>query len=86
MSQISSLKQQVNHIADDAQKTAQGLSGFSSKFAQTISQIQALIGGTAKGTDTQLIAILQSADKEVKEAVQALQSASQRAKEWASQA
>ncbi len=86
MSQISQLKQQVNQVASDAQNTAAGLSAFSNKFTSAIAQIEGLIGGTAKGTDKQLIATLQSADKEVKAAVQALQSASKSAKDWAQQA
>ena len=86
MSQLSNLKQQINQVAEDARNTAQGLAAFSSKFSQAIAQIQALIGGTAKGTDKHLISTLQTADKEVKTAVQALQSASKSAKDWAAQA
>ena len=86
MSRLSGLKQQVNQIGDDASKTASGLLAFSSKFNSATAQIQQLIAGTAKGTDRELIAALQSADAAVKEAAQALHGASKSAKEWAQQA
>ena len=36
MSQLSQLKQQINGIGNDAKSTAQGLSGFKSKFSQSV--------------------------------------------------
>ena len=75
MSQLSQLKQQISAIGSDAKTTAQGLSGFSSKFSKSVDQVSATIGGSAQQVDKQMIQTLQAAEKQVAEAVAALHQA-----------
>lgn len=86
MSQLNTVKQQIIQVSNDTKTTAGGLSSFSGKFSSAINQVEASIGGTAKGTDKQLIATLQAAEKQVKAAIDALNKASADAKKWAEQA
>ncbi|WP_298045275.1 hypothetical protein [uncultured Microbacterium sp.] len=83
MSQLSSVKQQLASISTDAKSTAAGLTGFKSKFSQAVNQVQATIGGTASGTDKEMIQALQAAEKQLDAAITALQQASQSAGRFA---
>lgn len=85
MSQLAAVKQQLTSIGNDAKTTAAGLSGFKSKFSQAVAQVQATIGGTATGTDRDMIQTLQAAEKQVDAAIAALQQASQAANSFAAQ-
>ncbi len=84
MSQLSQLKQQINSIGNDAKTTAQGLSGFKSKFSQSVSQVSATIGGSAQQVDQKMIQTLQAAEKQVDAAIAALQQAASAASSYAS--
>ena len=64
MSQLSQLKQQINGIGNDAKSTAQGLSGFKSKFSQSVSQVSSTIGGSAQQVDQRMIQTLQAAEQQ----------------------
>lgn len=83
MSQLGTVKQQLTSISADAKSTAAGLTGFKSKFSQAVNQVQATIGGTASGTDRDLIQALQAAEKQLDAVVAALQQASQSASKFA---
>lgn len=83
MSQLSQLKQQINSIGNDAKSTAQGLSGFKSKFSQAVGQVSATIGGSAQQVDRRMIQTLQAAEKQVDAAIAALQQAASAANSYA---
>lgn len=83
MSQLMQLKQQLAALSNDAKNTAQGLAGFKTKFSQAVHQVHATVGGSAQSVDQQLIQSLQMAEKEVDRAIQALQSASNSANNYA---
>ncbi len=82
MSQLMQLKQQLNQISSDAKSTGGSLAGFKSKFSQSVSQVQSLIGGSAQQADRQIISTLQSAEKQVDEAISALQAAARTAQQY----
>jgi ABC-type transporter Mla subunit MlaD len=84
MSELSQLKQQINSIGNDAKSTAQGLSGFKSKFSQSVGQVSATIGGSAQQVDQKMIQTLQAAEKQVDAAIAALQQAASAASSYAS--
>ncbi|MGW4461370.1 hypothetical protein [Micromonospora sp. NPDC004704] len=75
MSELSQLKQQINQLGQQARTQAQGLASFKPKFSQAVSQVGGLIGGSAQRVDQDMIATLQAAEKQVDEAVRALQAA-----------
>ncbi|MCB0907794.1 MAG: hypothetical protein AB7L91_11480 [Dehalococcoidia bacterium] len=83
MSQLAQLKQQINSIGNDAKTTAQGLSGFKSKFSQSVGQVSATIGGSAQQVDQKMIQTLQAAEKQVDAAIAALQQAAAAASSYA---
>jgi hypothetical protein len=83
MSQLGQLKQQVGSIGNDAKSTAQGLSGFKSKFSQSVGQVNAAIGGSAQQVDQKMIQTLQAAEKQVDAAIAALQQAAATANQYA---
>jgi len=83
MSQLAQLKQQINSIGNDAKTTAQGLSGFKSKFSQAVGQVSATIGGSAQQVDQKMIQTLQAAEKQVDAAIAALQQAAAAAGSYA---
>jgi hypothetical protein len=83
MSQLAQLKQQINSIGNDAKTTAQGLSGFKSKFSQSVSQVSATIGGSAQQVDQTMIQTMQAAENQVDAAIAALQQAASAANSYA---
>lgn len=83
MSQLQQLKNQIGSLASDANKTANSLAGFKSKFSQAVSQVSATIGGSATNVDRDMIATLQAAEKQVDQAVAALQQAAKAASSYA---
>ena len=83
MSQLQQLKGQIGSIGNDAKNTANSLAGFKSKFSQAISQVSATIGGSAMNVDRDMIATLQQAEKQVDQAVAALQQAAKAASSYA---
>lgn len=84
MSDLQRLKQQLASIGSDAKSTANGLTGFKSKFSTAVSQVSATVGGSAQHVDQQMIQTLQAAEKQVDAAVAALQQAAQAANRYAS--
>ncbi len=83
MSQLQQLKQQISALSSDAKSTAQGLAGFKSKFSQAVAQVSATVGGSSQKVDQHLISTLQAAEKEVDQAIQALQAAATEASRYA---
>jgi hypothetical protein len=83
MSDLSQLKAQLHAIASDAQSTSGQIAAFQSKFSRAISEVQQRIGGSATGTDRQIIDVLQGAAKSVKSATEALESAAKAARSYA---
>ena len=83
MSQLTQLKQQIGALANDAKNTAQGLSGFKSKFSQAVTQVDATVGGSAQKVDRELVETLRMAEREIDQAIQALQAASHTANQYA---
>ena len=83
MSQLNQLRQQVNQLGQEARTQAQGLASFKPKFSQAVSQVGAVIGGSAQRVDQDMIATLQAAEKQVDEAVRALQAAAAAAGRYA---
>jgi methyl-accepting chemotaxis protein len=83
MSDLSQLKSQLHAIAGDAQSTSGQIASFQSKFSRAINEVQQRIGGSATGTDKQIIEILQGASKAVKDASEALSSAAKSARGYA---
>lgn len=84
MSQLTQLKQQLGQISSDARSTGASLAGFKSKFSTSVSQVSGLIGGSAQQADKQIIATLQSAERQVDAAIAALQEASRTAQSYGS--
>lgn len=82
MSQLNQVKRQLGAISSDAKTMAAGPQGFKTKFSNASSQVQAAVGGSAQNVDKNLIATLQEAEKEVDQAIQALQRASQAASKY----
>lgn len=83
MSQLNQLKGQINSLAQDAKSTAQGLSGFKSKFSNAVGQVSATVGGSAQRVDQDMIATLQAAERQIDEAIRALQAAASAASGYA---
>ncbi|WP_238007391.1 hypothetical protein KZZ52_02035 [Dactylosporangium sp. AC04546] len=77
MSDLRQLKGRLDQISRDAQSAAGNLSGFSSRFSRQIGEVESSIGGSATGTDKDMIATLQGAEKQVAQAVAALQRVAQ---------
>jgi molecular chaperone GrpE (heat shock protein) len=86
MSQLNQLKQQLQQVASQSQQTAANIQQFEQKFTRSISEVQALIGGTATNADKQIIDVLQNASRAVKSAAEALRVAASTAQKFASQA
>jgi hypothetical protein len=83
MSQLNQLKGQINSLAQDAKGTAQGLTGFKSKFSGAVGQVAATVGGSAQRVDQDMIATLQAAERQVDEAISALHAAASAASGYA---
>jgi hypothetical protein len=83
VSDLQKLKGQLGSISSDAKSTAGGLASFKTKFSRAVGQVQAAIGGSAQRTDQEIVQTLQSAEKQVEEAVQALQQAASTANGYA---
>jgi len=83
MSQLQQLKQQIGSLASDAKSTSQGLSGFKTKFSQAVGQVAATVGGSSQQVDQRLISTLQAAEKQVDQAIAALQAAASEASKYA---
>lgn len=84
MSQLQQLKSQVESLARQAKSTADQLQAFQSKFAQSASQVQATIGGSAQGADKNVLAAIGDAKSKVDAAVQALETAASAAASYGS--
>jgi len=82
MSQLTKLKQQIDGVAQEAKTTGAALAAFRSKFAGSISQVQATIGGSAQGKDREVVKALQDAQKKVDAAAQALEQAARTARSY----
>lgn len=83
MSELSRLKAQLHAIASDAQSTSAQIAAFQSKFSRAIGEVEQAIGGSATGTDKQIIEVLQGAAKSVKSATEALSGAAKSARSYA---
>jgi hypothetical protein len=84
MSELQRLKQQIASIGNDAKSTASGLAGFKSKFSTAVGQVSSTIGGSAQRVDQNMISTLQAAEKQVDQAIAALQQAASAANSYAS--
>ncbi|CAM3804490.1 hypothetical protein [Smaragdicoccus niigatensis] len=84
MSQLTQLKQHIAAVGNDAKTTAQGLAGFKSKFGQAVGQVTATIGGSAQNVDKDMVQALQAAERQLDQAIVALQQAAQVAHRYAS--
>lgn len=83
MSDLTQLKAQLHAIASDAKNTSGQISAFQSKFSRSVSEVQQRIGGSATGTDRQIIEILQNAAKAVRSASESLDAAAKSAQRYA---
>ena len=82
MSQLSQLKQQIDGLAQQAKATGASLGSFRAKFSQSISQVQATIGGSTQRKDQEVVQALQDAQQKVDAAVQALEQAARTAQTY----
>ena len=73
MSDLKQLKGRLDQIGREAKSTAANLSGFSGRFSQQAGEVEQAIGGTATQVDKQMMETLQAAEKQVAEAIAALQ-------------
>jgi hypothetical protein len=73
MSDVTQLKGRLDRIGQDAKTTANNLAAFRSRFSRQVSEVESTIGGTATGVDKDMIATLQAAEKQLAQAVEALQ-------------
>lgn len=85
MSNVTQLKEQLHHVSREAKQAAGGLGSFQNKFGQSSAQIQALIAGSATGTDRQISEVLEAAGRAVGQAIEALQIASAGCANYANQ-
>lgn len=83
MSQLESIRHQLDALATDANNAAAGLSGFSDKFNHTIGLVQATIGGTSTDAEREIVDALSTASEQVSSAVGALTQAAQKAQHYA---
>lgn len=83
MSQLAQLKQQIGALSNDAKSTAQGLRSFKGKFSRSVGEVSAVIGGSAQQVDKRMIQTLQAAEKQVDEAIAALEQAAAVARSYA---
>jgi hypothetical protein len=83
MSDLSQLKAQLHAIASDAQSTSAQIATFQAKFSRAISEVQQRIGGSATGTDRQIIEVLDGAARSVRSATEALANAARSARSYA---
>ncbi|GAA2328847.1 hypothetical protein [Dactylosporangium salmoneum] len=77
MSDVRQLKGRLDQISRDAKSTASNLAGFSGRLGRQIGEIESSIGGTATGTDKDMIGTLQAAEKQLAQAITALQRVAQ---------
>lgn len=80
MSQLTNLKQTIDGLSQQAKATAGSLHAFKQKFAQSIGQVQATIGGSTQRKDQEVIAAITQAQARVDAAAQALEEAAKIAK------
>ncbi|GAB3823902.1 hypothetical protein [Kribbella italica] len=85
MSQVQQLQMQLHQIANEAKQAAGGLAGFKQRFAQSSTQVEALIAGTTTGVDRDIAQILDTAGKAVDQAVESLHIASNGCASYANQ-
>ncbi len=84
MSQLSNVKAQIDALAQQATTLAGQLNASRSQFSQSVSQVQATIGGSAQGKDRQLVESITAAQRQVDAAAAALQQAAQAARSYGS--
>lgn len=82
MSQLSNLKQTIDGLAQQAKTTAGSLAAFKAKFSQSISQVQATIGGSTQHKDQEVISAITQAQQKVDSAAQALEDAARIARAY----
>lgn len=85
MSQIQQLKMQLHQIATEANQGAASLGGFKLRFAQSSTQVLALIQGSATRADADISELLDAAGRAVEQASEALQIAANGCKSYADQ-
>jgi hypothetical protein len=83
MSQVESIRLQLDALATDANNVAAGLANFSEKFTQTIDVVQSTIGGTSTDAEREIVDALSTASEQVTGAIGALAQAAQKAQEYA---
>lgn len=82
MSQLGSLKAQIEVVAADSGRMAGQLNAFRSQFHSSVTQVQGLIGGSSQGTDRALIDAIAAAQRQVDAAAAALMHASTTARSY----
>ena len=82
-SQLQNTAQQVRQLGDDAKKTAAQLANYKAVFSRAVAKVRGTIGGSTASVDRNMIATFQQAEKEVDEAIAALQRASKAATDYA---
>ncbi len=85
MSDMQKLKQSLAAVANDAKATANSLGAFKNKFSHATNAVQSSIGGTASRKDQQIISTIESAQKQVDAAINALQTAAKTASDYSAQ-
>jgi hypothetical protein len=73
MSDLNQLRARLDQIGREASGTANSLATFGSRFGRQVGEIESTIGGTATGVDKNMIATLQAAERQLSQAVAALQ-------------
>lgn len=82
MSQLANLKQTIDSIAQDAQRTGGNLANFRQKFNQSVHAVQQTIGGSAQRKDQEVILAVLNAQARVNDAIQALELAARTARDY----
>lgn len=81
MSTTEDLKEALTSLADDTEQTAGDLGQFVQTFEQQAQGIAAQLDGTSQGTDQDIAQTFDEASKAVEDAVAALTTAAQAARE-----
>jgi hypothetical protein len=82
MSQLGNLKLSIDAIAQQAGAMSGNLGVFRQQFNTAAAHVQATIGGSAQGKDSQLLDVIASAQRQVDQAAAALMQASTSARQY----
>lgn len=82
-SQLQQLQAALEEFAGNSRDTAEQLAGFSATFSNQRSEVTSLLQGSTRGTDAQVIAAIDDAERQLQVAQDALAEAAQVAKDYA---